>query len=69
MFEKTSECTDAFQKLKDVLTKEIVMTYPKYTGILILDTDASGTGIRVTLSQMQYCHRSLTEEKKAYCAC
>ena len=32
--------------------------YPKYSGILILDTDASGTDIGATLSQMQYCERS-----------
>ena len=65
MFEWTDECMDAFQKLKDVLTSEIVMAYPKDTGILILDTDASGTGIGATLSPMQYCERSGIEEERS----
>ena len=52
MFEWTNECMTAFQKLKDVLTSGNVMAYPKDSDLLILDIDASGTGIGATLSQM-----------------
>ena len=43
MFEWTDKCMLAFQNLADLLTSEIVMAYPKDSGILILDTNASGT--------------------------
>ena len=49
-FEWTEECMDVFKKLKEILTSQAVMAYPKDSGLLILDTDASGTGIGATLS-------------------
>ena len=64
MFEWTNECMTAFQKLKDVLTSANVMAYPKDSGFLILDTDASGTGIGATLSEMQYCKKTGKEEER-----
>ena len=39
-------------KIKDLLTSGNVMAYAKESGLLILDTDASGIGIGATLSQM-----------------
>ena len=40
------------------------MAYPKDSGLLILDTDASGPGIGGTLSQMQYCKKTGKEEER-----
>ena len=64
VFEWTDECMGAFQELKDVLTSDVVMAYPKDSGVLVLDTDASGTGIGATLSQVQYCEKSGKEEER-----
>ena len=61
MFEWTHECMTAFQKLKDVLTSGNVMAYAKDSGLLILDADASGTGIGGTLSQIA---RNLERKRK-----
>ena len=55
---------DAFKKLKEILTSQAVMAYPKDSGLLILDTDASGTGIGATLSQMQFCEKTGREEER-----
>ena len=57
-FEWTEEYMDAFKKLKEILTSQAVMAYRKHSGLLILDTDASGTGIGATLSQMQLCKKT-----------
>ena len=63
-FEWTDECRDAFKKLKEILTSQSVMAYPKDSGLLILDTDASGTGIGATLSQLQLCEKTGKEEER-----
>ena len=60
----TPECMAALQKLKDVLISGNVIAYPKDSGLLILDTDASGTGICGTLSQIQYCKKTGKEEER-----
>ena len=54
----------AFQELKDALTSDVVMAYPKDSGVLVLDTGASGTGIGATLSQVQYCEKSGKGEER-----
>ena len=64
MSEWTDECMGAFQKLKDVMTSDIVMAYPKDSGVLVLDTDAPGTGIGASLSKIQYCEKSGKEEER-----
>ena len=63
-FEWTEECMDAFKKLKEILTSQAVMAYPKDSGLLILDTDASGTGVGATLSLMQFCEKTGREEER-----
>ena len=64
MFQCTHECMTAFHNLKDVLTSGNIMAYPKDSGLLILDTDDSGTGIGGTLSQMQYCKKTGEKEER-----
>ena len=80
-FRWTSDCECAFARLKDILTSEQVMAYPNDTGVFILDTDASNTGIGAVLSQMQwneerqkeeerpvaYASKSLTRTQRRYC--
>ena len=80
-FEWTSDCQNAFDTLKTILTSDPVMGYPKDEGLFILDTDASAKGIGVTLSQMQWCEetqqeverpiayasKSLTKVQRRYC--
>ena len=42
----SEECQKAFDKLKGCLTKAPVLVYPDFTEHFILETDASGLGLR-----------------------
>jgi hypothetical protein len=48
----TSECQEAFDKLKDILTGPDIMAYPLDEGLYILDTDACDVSIGAVLSQV-----------------
>ena len=52
-FRWTSECEDAFRRLKALLTTAPILAFPNTDGLFILDTDASNTGLGVVLSQVQ----------------
>ena len=65
VLEWTQEGMTASQKLKDVLTSGNVMAYSKASGLLMFDSDASGTGIGGTLSQMQYGKKPRKEEERS----
>ena len=54
-FEWTTECTTAFNLLKDALTSSPVLVYPKFgpDSEFILETDASFVGLGAVLSQQQ----------------
>ena len=77
VFEWTSECTTAFNLLKDALTSPPVLVYPKFgpNSEFILETDASYVGLRAILSQRQedgrvnpiaYASRGLDVHEKKY---
>ena len=46
------KCQSAFEKLRHLLTTTSVLVYPDFNWPFILDTDASGVGIGVILSQV-----------------
>jgi hypothetical protein len=50
----TDECESSFNSLKYKLTQAPILAYPCIQKPFILDTDASGFGIRAVLSQMYY---------------
>lgn len=52
-FEWSSQCEEAFQTLKERLTKAPILALPTDSDKYILDTDASGESIGAVLSQMQ----------------
>ena len=74
-FQWTEECDEAFKTLKGVLTSLPILAYPADNGIFILDTDASGEGLGMVLSQIQhgeermigYYSRALTKPEQQYC--
>ena len=76
VFEWTSDCTTAFNLLKDALTSSPVLAYPKFgpDSEFILETDASYVGLGAVLSQQQdgkahpiaYASRSLNVHEKKY---
>ncbi|XP_062374552.1 uncharacterized protein LOC134062534 isoform X1 [Sardina pilchardus] len=74
-FQWTSECQEAFNKLKQLLTTTPVLGYPLDEGNMILDTDASDTGVGAVLSQLQqgrervlaYGSRKLSKTEQNYC--
>ncbi|KAI4880801.1 hypothetical protein NFI96_008107 [Prochilodus magdalenae] len=74
-FRWTPECQDAFETLKNLLTTTPVLGYPRDSGDLILNTDASHFGIGAVLSQMQdgvervlaYGSRRLSSTEQNYC--
>ena len=68
-------CQQAFDELKDHLTKVLVLVYPDFTKRFILETDASGVGLGAVLSQKQasgdvapivYASRTLQSYEKNY---
>ena len=71
----SSDCDQAFEKLKTSLVNTPVLVYPDLTKPFILDTDTSGVGIGAVLSQKQddkervvaYYSRVLTKSERNYC--
>ena len=69
------DCQQAFDELKDRLTKAPVLVYPDFSERFILETDASGVGLGAVLSQKQasgnvapiaYASRTLQSHEKNY---
>lgn len=50
-FEWTSQCQEAFDRLKQVLTSDPVLIFPDFEKEFILSCDASNTGLGVVLEQ------------------
>jgi hypothetical protein len=75
VFDWSEECELAFRRLKGSLMSAPVLAYPRQQGQLILDTDASNTGIGAVLSQIQegeekvlgYASKTLSKSERAYC--
>ena len=71
----SSECQEAFDKLKKALTTPPILAYPSEAGLFWLDTDASGSGVGAVLSQEQdgekrviaYYSRVLSGNERNYC--
>ena len=70
-----SDCQKAFEELKDHLNKAPVLVFPDFAESFILETDASGLGLRAVLSQKQldgkvapitYASRTFQQHKKNY---
>jgi RNase H-like domain found in reverse transcriptase len=69
------DCGNAFEALKNALTKPPVLTHATETGQFILDTDASNESIGVVLSQIQdgaekvidYHSKTLGKAERNYC--
>ena len=74
-FSWTEECTQAFEALKRKLVEAPILAFPQEEGGLVLDTDASDTGLGAVLSQEQdgmervlaYGSRTLSKPEKNYC--
>ena len=74
-FEWTKACEESFQQLKDALVSAPVLTYPRTTEPLLLDTDASNVGVGVDLSQVHdsegrviaYYSHALSRPGRNYC--
>ena len=49
-FHWMGECEDAFQELKRLLMQSPILGYPENEGQIVLDTDASDTGLGAVLS-------------------
>lgn len=59
----TPECEEAYQTLRQKLMEAPIMSYPRDTGLWVLDTDASGYAIGGVLSQMQVQDDGTEQEK------
>ena len=74
-FEWTTDCQEAFDKLKRALTSSPILSYPQPNGKFILDTDASNFGMGAVLSQIQegqekvisYFSKTFSATEKRYC--
>ena len=74
-FEWGDECEIAFNRLKCAMISAPLLGYPNSKGDFLLDTDASGIGIGVVLSQVQdgqekvigYFSRTLSKSERRYC--
>jgi hypothetical protein len=66
----------AFQTLKKLMCEAPILAYPRQTGLLILDTDASDDGVGGVLSQIQdgeekvlyYFSQTMNKHQRQYCA-
>ena len=69
------ECQVAFDGLKEALCEAPILAYPRVSGLFIVDTDASNTGIGGVLSQVQeneerviwYASKKLSRAQRQYC--
>jgi hypothetical protein len=50
-FEWTTECQEAFDKLKSLVTSSPILTMPNYENMFCLETDASGYACGAILQQ------------------
>ena len=74
-FDWTTECSEAFEKLKNLLVTSPILTHPDFSKSFILDTDASDQAIGAVLSQkvgntekvVAYASRTLTKPERKYC--
>ena len=74
-FNWTSDCSDAFDRLKHMLVTAPILAHPDFTKPFILDTDASNLAIGAVLSQkfgntekvIAYASRTLTKSERKYC--
>ena len=71
----TKTCQDAFHELKRLLINAPLLVFPDFTRPFVLETDASGAGLRAVLAQKQedgsvrpiaYASRSLQPHEKNY---
>ncbi|MCG8044653.1 MAG: hypothetical protein JAY66_03025, partial [Candidatus Thiodiazotropha taylori] len=71
----SSECDDAFEKLKKKMIEAPVLAHPDFSEPFILDTDASDLAIGAVLSQkidgqerpVAFASRTLTKAERRYC--
>lgn len=71
----TEECDESFRTLKELLTSPPILAYPDRTGLFVLDTDASESGLGAVLSQIQndqekvicYYSQALSKPERKYC--
>ena len=69
------ECQVAFDGLKEALCEAPILAYIRVSGLFIVDTDASNTGIDSVLSQVQeneerviwYASKKLNRAQRQYC--
>ena len=74
-FNWTTECSEAFGKLKHMLVTAPILAHPDFTKPFILDTDASNHAIGAVLSQktgneervIAYASRTLSKSERKYC--
>lgn len=74
-FNWTAKCSESFQKLKDLIIKAPILTFPTTDDHFILDKDASANGIGAVLSQIHngqvrvisYASKTLNQAEKRYC--
>ena len=74
-FTWTTEAEEVFHKLKTALTEAPILGYPNSEDEIVLDTDASLTGVGAVLSQLQdgqekviaYYSCSLNKAERNYC--
>ena len=76
VFKWTTDCQEAFEKLRQQLVSPPILAFPDYQKPFILDTDASNLGIGAVLSQVQddgqerviaYGSRVLSKAERRYC--
>ena len=74
-FQWNEDCSDAFQKLKEVLVSPPILIYPIPGQRFILDTDASNMAVGAVLSQIEndqekvvsYYSKALNKHEQSYC--
>ena len=67
-------CRNSFEQLKELLISAPILAYPCETGMFVLDTDASNTGIGAVLSQVHereervvaYASKALSASQRRY---